>query len=153
MKLKVNTDIFKGCLFLIITLIIFLITPSQVSVIEGETINSRSFPYLILCVMGISSVFLMIQGCIGKTKTYWEFDVEEAKKWIVPLAVYGIVQVYVILFSIIGFIFSSLIATTALLLLVKCKEKKYYIISYLCTIIIYFVFTEFLLVPLPAMFL
>ncbi len=151
MKLKVNSDIFKGCLFGIIALILFLITPSQVGIIEGETINSRSFPYLVLTIMAVSSAILIIQGLTSKSKTYFEFSLEAFKEWIIPLTVFACILIYVLVLPHIGFVIASIIACTLLLVLIKCKKIPYYIVSYVCVIAIYLVFTELLMVPLPAM--
>lgn len=148
--LKVNSNIFKGIMFLCIALIILAITPSQVGVIEGEAINSRSFPYLVTTIMIISSVCLLLEGLLNKEKSYFIISIEEVKKWIVPLTVFVVVLVYALIIPILGFVVSSIIATSVLLLMVKCRKPLYYIIILICIIAIYYLFTEFLTVPLPS---
>ncbi len=148
---KFNAGVSKGILFLLISIFVLIITPSQVSVLEGEAINSRSFPYLLVYIMLISSALLIIQGLTSKSKTYFEFSVEKAKEWIPPLTVFAIILIYTIVLPMIGFIISSIIAASLLLLLVKCKKVTYYIISYVCVFVIFWIFTEFLLVPLPSL--
>lgn len=153
MSIRVNASIFKGCLFGIITLIIFIVTPGQVGVVAGEEINSRSFPCFVLTIMGTGSVASIIQGLIEKEKTYWEMNEETMKAWIAPMTVFAIVLTYTLLFPHIGFMIGSVIASTSLLTLVRCKKITYYFISYAFVGIIYFVFTEYLQVPLPALVL
>lgn len=150
MNIKVNANIFKGVLFLAIAGIILAVTPSQVGVIAGETINSRSFPYLIITVMAISSVLLILQGIFDKEKEYWNFNVEAAKEWIPPLSVFALLMAYVYSMPYIGYVLSSLVASTLILVLVKAKKPLYYIISFIFVFVIYYVFTKFLLVPLPS---
>ncbi len=148
--MKVNGNIFKGILFLMIAIFGFLITPSQVGVIAGEQINSRSFPYLILTVMAISSILLILQGVIEKDKVYWQFNAHEFKKWTYPLIVFALLLFYVLIMPTLGYVISSLITASLLLALVKCKKIPYYITSYVFVFAIYYVFTKFLLVPLPS---
>lgn len=149
--LKVNMNVFKGVLFLCLAIIVLAITPSQVGVIEGEIINSRSFPYLVTGIMIASSLLLILEGLMSKQKTYFIVSKEEAKKWVVPLAVFVLVLIYVLIIPILGFVISSFIATTVLLLMVKCKKPLYYIIIFICIFAIYYLFTEFLTVPLPSL--
>lgn len=65
------------------------------------------------------------------------------------LALLGLFLLYGLLFHRLGYLYSSMVVSTLTLLLLGCRNWKYYLISWAFGGLIFLVFTRLLYVPLP----
>lgn len=152
MNLRLNTKITKGIIFLIISIVLYCIVPSQIKLVEGEgAINGRSFPYLLITIMGVSSFLQIIIGLLSKNKQYWIVDATMLRRWKVPMLMLLLVSVYVAIIPYIGFVIASILAVCGTLAFLRCKKWHYYAISVGFVVTIYLIFTSMLNVPLPTL--
>ena len=66
-----------------------------------------------------------------------------------PYFIFLLILVYGILFDKIGFAVSTALMASALLLVLRCKNWKYYVVVLVFTVAIYVIFRYGLLVMLP----
>lgn len=150
MKLKFNQDLIGSTLFLILSIIIWLMIPSQIKANEGYLITSQTFPRVIVGLMGLSSLYLFIKEIIKVIKkepvTKVEIYIkEEFKSIVVILLLIG----YWIILHWLTFMASSIIFGICMLVFYKNKNWKYYGIVVVSIVLITIVFQNLLGVNLP----
>ncbi|MGL4862142.1 MAG: tripartite tricarboxylate transporter TctB family protein, partial [Cetobacterium sp.] len=108
--MKLKTNLIGGSLFLSISVIIWFLIPSQIILTQNTSINSQTFPRLIVSLSIISSILLILKESIKIIKKEpteeIEFIFNNEVKVIVMLI---LLVVYVFLFEYLGFLFSSII--------------------------------------------
>ena len=60
MKIKFKQDLVGGIVFLIVSLVIWFMMPSQIKINTTDAINSQSFPRVIIGLMMVCSIYLII---------------------------------------------------------------------------------------------
>ena len=60
MKYKIKVNIVGGAIFLILSMILWYLIPSQIPINGDAVITSRSFPKLIVLLMFFSSLFIFV---------------------------------------------------------------------------------------------
>ncbi|MEL7564573.1 MAG: tripartite tricarboxylate transporter TctB family protein [Dehalobacterium sp.] len=107
------------------------------------------FPSFLAVCLGVCSAFLLGKGIK---------DVLQGKKTVVSqtkdqktvLILLGLLILYVVLFNIIGFIATTIIYLTCVMLLLKAgKLLKSVLISVVVTLVVYFIFGNLFNIPLP----
>ncbi len=148
--MKLKTNLIGGSLFLSISIIIWFLIPSQIILTQNTSINSQTFPRLIVGLSIISSILLILKETIKIIKKEPTEEIEiifnNEVKVIVMLI---LLVVYVFLFEYIGFLFSSIIYSFLTLMYYKSKNIKYYISIALVCLIVNYIFKNLLLVQLP----
>ena len=148
--MKLKTNLIGGSLFLSISIIIWFLIPSQIILTQNTSINSQTFPRLIVGLSIISSILLILKETIKIIKKEPTEEIEiifnNEVKVIVMLI---LLVVYVFLFEYIGFLFSSIIYSFLTLMYYKSKNIKYYIYIALVCLIVNYIFKNLLLVQLP----
>ncbi|MCX3065985.1 tripartite tricarboxylate transporter TctB family protein [Cetobacterium somerae] len=148
--MKLKTNLIGGSLFLSISVIIWFLIPSQIILTQNTSINSQTFPRLIVSLSIISSILLILKESIKIIKKEpteeIEFIFNNEVKVIVMLI---LLVVYVFLFEYLGFLFSSIIYSFLTLMYYKSKNIKYYISIALVCLIVNYIFKNLLLVQLP----
>lgn len=148
--MKLKTNLIGGSLFLSISVIIWFLIPSQIILTQNTSINSQTFPRLIISLSIISSILLILKESIKIIKKEpteeIEFIFNNEVKVIVMLI---LLVVYVFLFEYLGFLFSSIIYSFLTLMYYKSKNIKYYISIALVCLIVNYIFKNLLLVQLP----
>jgi len=110
---------------------------------------SRGYPVFLLAVSYLMSIWLVISSMLKlKTQEKQETQVAEQMKIIVPYCL--MITIYLFLMNKIGYIASTVVFMIVSLLYLKLKNKVVMIVlSIVMTIVLYFVFTNFLTVILP----
>lgn len=110
---------------------------------------SRGYPMVLLIVSYIMTIYLLVSSVVKmKTQDKQETQVVEQVKIILPYCL--MIAVYLVLMNKIGYIASTVVFMIASLIYLKLKNKVVMIVlSIVMTIILYFVFTNFLTVILP----
>lgn len=148
--MKLKTNLVGGGLFLSISIIIWFLIPSQIALTQNSSINSQTFPKIIVGISIVSSILLILKELIKIIK---KEPTEEIKitfsneiKVIIMLI---FLMIYVFLFEYIGFLFSSIIYSFLTLIYYRSKNIKYYISIALVCLIVNYIFKNLLLVQLP----
>lgn len=110
---------------------------------------SRGYPLALLVVSYIMTIYLLVSSVVKmKTQNKEETQVVDQVKIIVPYCL--MITVYLVLMNKIGYIASTVVFMLASLFYLKLKNKVVMIVlSVVMTIVLYFVFTNFLTVILP----
>lgn len=110
---------------------------------------SRGYPMVLLIVSYVMTIYLLVSSVVKmKTQGKEETQVIDQVKIIVPYCL--MIAVYLFLMNKIGYIASTVIFMIVSLIYLKLKNKVVMIVmSVVMTIVLYFVFTNFLTVILP----
>ena len=110
---------------------------------------SRSYPLVLLIISYIMTIYLLVSSVYKmKKEENQPTQVVEQAKIIIPYCL--MIAVYLFLMGKIGYIASTVVFMLSSLLYLKLKNKILMIVlSVVLTIILYFVFTNFLTVILP----
>lgn len=154
MRIKTNSNIISGIIFMIVSTIFYILIPYQIKTREVTEITARTIPTIIIGFVFICSVALVIQGMFFDEKKEYHigksiFKNEKFRSELRSLLFIGMLIIYAVIFEYVGFIISSLLLATGILVYYKVKKWWFYLISYLNIGIIYYVFTVLLKVNLP----
>ena len=110
---------------------------------------SRGYPLVLLIISYVMTIWLLVTSVLKQKKEEkQETQVVEQVKIIVPYCL--MITVYLVMMSKIGYIASTVLFMIASLIDLKLKNKVVLVVlSVLLTVILYFVFTNFLTVILP----
>ncbi len=154
MKIKFNSEMIAGCIFSIVSAVLYFLIPHEIKTLETTAINAQTIPRIVLGGLFIFSFLLLLQGLFLLPKKEIVFNEElyasrEFKDSIRSLVFIAILIVYVFIFKLLGFIVSNIYLIFAILIYYGAKKKSYYIIALLVSTIVYLVFTMFLNISLP----
>ena len=68
MKVKLNSNMVTGAIFLVISVWLLVVLPSQIKTYETGSVTAATVPTLLLRCLLVCSVVLFLQGCISKDK-------------------------------------------------------------------------------------
>ena len=131
-EFNLPTEIVSAVLFLILSIVCYILIPSQIQISETDTVNGRVFPYLLSAIMGIFSVVLLVQELINvyvKKKPWTTKTVnllEEVRAlfiFLILILTYAISKVTTLF--VIGAIFCAL----GFLIFFRCRKISYYVIT------------------------
>lgn len=138
---------------------------SESSTFSGNSpmLTSRFFPRFTACLLGLSSLACLAGSVLNiraRRKAEQPEDAEAADANLAPedntlwsefrvLGLLGLFVLFGLMFHPLGYLYSSIIVCTLTLALLKCKNWKYYLISWAFAGLIFLVFTRLLYVPLP----
>lgn len=69
MKVKLNSNMITGVLFLIVSVALHILIPSQIRTFETSAVTAATVPTLLIRGMILCSVILLVQGILSKEKT------------------------------------------------------------------------------------
>ena len=69
MKVKLNSNMITGVLFLIVSVALHILIPSQIRTYETSVVTAATVPTLLIRGMILCSVILLVQGILSKEKT------------------------------------------------------------------------------------
>ena len=150
MKYKIKVNIVGGAIFIILSLILWFLIPSQIPINTDGIITSRSFPRLIVLMMFFSSLFIFVSDILKliSKRPVNEVEVnlkEEGKAAVVCL----LLVLYAFLLNKIGFMIASIVYCYLMLLFFKCRNWKYYTTVTVICVVVTYIFKNILLVQLP----
>ncbi len=147
MTIKYRANLIAGCIAIAMAVALYIMIPLQIKAETQTTfgVTSRTMPYMLCALMGISGVGLIFQSLVLKKDKILEIHLGQELKAACYIACLWLYST--------GFTYSFLMATSLLgvvtLAFSKCKKPLYYIVIIITTVVIYFVFTELLHVRLP----
>lgn len=68
MKIKYNTEIISGLVFIIVAAVLWLLIPSQIQTLEKSAINAQTIPRIAIGGLFLCSAGLLIQGLLSHDK-------------------------------------------------------------------------------------
>ena len=149
MNFKIKTNLWTGSIMGAISLVLLLVTPSQVRIpaYDSGAPSPRIMPYIVLVIMLVSSIALIFQSLVLKKEKIVEFSWKKEK----PLLLLILAMcLYVVLIIYLGFVVASVVVFP--LILFYCGERKLpiYIFTIAMAVGIYFMFRMLFHISLPA---
>lgn len=154
MKIKYNTEIISGTIFLITAAVLWFLIPFEVQTLEKTEINAQTFPRLAIGGMFIFSVLLLIQGLFFAPKKEFICTKESCKseafrKEMRSMIYAGFLIIYCFLIGFFGFIITTGLLVIAVLIFYGARKWYYYAIPLAMVGIVYYVFGILLRISLP----
>ena len=156
MKVKLNSNMITGVLFLIVSVALHILIPSQIRTFETSAVTAATVPTLLIRGMILCSVILLVQGILSKEKTEYTisgaiFTKENLLRlkpviYIAMLIAYALLLPHIgfiissLLLPHIGFIISSLLLANGILLYFGTRKWWFYAIASANVIVAYFAF-------------
>lgn len=120
MKVKLNSNMITGVLFLIVSVALHILIPSQIRTFETSAVTAATVPTLLIRGMILCSVILLVQGILSKEKTEYTISgaifTKENLLRLKPVIYIAMLIAYALLLPHIGFIISSLLLANGILL-------------------------------------
>ncbi len=134
---------------MIISIVLLAFLTSLAVQVPAIPAVSKGYPLVLLIVSYIMTIYLLVTSMLKmKTQDKQETQVAEQVKIIIPYCL--MIVVYLLLMNKIGYIASTVVFMIASLLYLKLKNKVVMVVlSIVMTVVLYFVFTNFLTVILP----
>jgi hypothetical protein len=154
MKLKYNSEIISGSVFLVAAAVLWLLIPSQINTMETSAINAQTVPKIAIGGMGLFSLGLLLQGIFTIPKkeivvTREGFRSDLFRKEVKSVIYAGMLLAYLFAITWLGFLISTLLLTIAILLFYGARRWYYYAIPLTMVVVVYFIFKMLLRVSLP----
>jgi len=122
----------------------------QQTMISDDFAGAAFFPKVIAFMMIFFAAILLLASILDKNKHDKSIKEIFNKHMLLPALGIGIIFVYIVLMDLLGYIMSTVILNLLFLMCFKVKSKLTLVtVPILTSIIIYLVFKEMLIVPLP----
>lgn len=154
MKLKYNSEIISGSVFLVAAAVLWLLIPSQINTMETSAINAQTVPKIAIGGMGLFSLGMLLQGIFTIPKkeivvTRDGLRSDHFRKEVKSVIYAGMLLAYLVAITWLGFLISTLLLTIAILLFYGARRWYYYAIPLTMVVVVYFIFKMLLRVSLP----
>lgn len=144
MKVKLNSNMITGVLFLIVSVALHILIPSQIRTYETSAVTAATVPTLLIRGMILCSVILLVQGILSREKTEYTISgaifTRENLLRLKPVIYIAMLIAYALLLPHIGFIISSLLLSNGILLYFGARKWWFYAIASANVIVAYFAF-------------
>ena len=141
MKVKLNSNMITGVLFLIVSVALHILIPSQIRTYETSAVTAATVPTLLIRGMILCSVILLVQGILSKEYTIsGAIFTKENLLRLKPVIYIAMLIAYALLLPHIGFIISSLLLANGILLYFGTRKWWFYAIASANVIVAYFAF-------------
>ena len=154
MKIKYNSEIISGIVFLVAAAILWVLVPSQIDTLETSAVNAQTIPRIAIGGMFLFSLGLLLQGIFANEKKVVilnrsTFASESFRKEMRSVLYALIFLAYIVLLTFVGFLISTALLVVAILLFYGARKWYYYAIPLAMVGVVYFVFKTLLHVSLP----
>lgn len=154
MKLRYNSEIISGTVFLVAAAVLWLLIPSQINTMETSSINAQTVPRIAIGGMGLFSLGLLLQGIFTLPKKEVAITrsalISDSFRKELKSIIYAIIFLaYLLAITWMGFMISTVLLTIAILLFYGARRWYYYAIPLAMVGIVYFIFKMLLRVSLP----
>lgn len=143
-------DILSGTFLLVLSIILFLMIPSQVETTEGDSLTPASLPLIITAVIGVLSAALLFQGLRAGWRNTSAGQTVGASGLLYVGATIAVMATYAGLINWAGYIAATLLALLALALLYGNRNWVQIAIIIIVApplILLFFRFTMLVLLP------
>ncbi len=154
MKIKYNSEIISGLVFVIVAAVLWLLIPSQIQTLEKTAINAQTIPRIAIGGLFLCSAGLLIQGLLSHDKkeiviTRESFHSDGFRREMRSLLFAAFLIIYCFLVTLLGFIVSTVLLVIAILLFYGARKWYYYAIPLVMVGVVYYVFAVLLRISLP----
>ena len=154
MKMKYNSEIISGSVFLVAAVVLWLLIPSQINTMEKSVINAQTVPKIVIGGMGLFSLGLLLQGIFTFPKkevviTRATLRSDGFRRELKSVVYVLIFLAYLEAFTWMGFLISTVLLTISILLFYGARKWYYYAIPLAMVGVVYFIFKMLLRVSLP----
>lgn len=154
MKIKYNSEIISGLVFVIVAAVLWLLIPSQIQTLEKTAINAQTIPRIAIGGLFLCSAGLLIQGLLSHDKkeiviTRASFHSDGFRREMRSLLFAAFLIIYCFLVTLLGFIVSTVLLVIAILLFYGARKWYYYAIPLVMVGVVYYVFAVLLRISLP----
>lgn len=149
-KIIIPINIVGAILFIIVSIVLLILVPSQIKINTKAMVNARTFPVLMLRIMLVFSIILLIKDIIFLVKKK-EIEKKEINLLVEVrfLILLAMLIVFLVMLYYTTFIISSIVFGFLMLLFFRSKKIINYIIVFLAAILIGYLFQNVLHVRLP----
>lgn len=144
MKIKLNTNMVTGAVFLVISAVLHVLLPFQIKTYETGSITAATVPALLIRCLLVCSAILLIQGVLSKEKKTYCIDAglftRESLKRLKPVIYMAMLLAYAVLMPRIGFIIASLLLSNGILAYFGTRKWWFYLIATANVFLAYFAF-------------
>ena len=136
------SDLVTGILFLVVSVVVLLIMPSQVAISEKDLVNGRAFPTMLAYLMLAMSLLLVGNELVKLiTKKPMVTKTMNLLVEVKALIIIGILVVTYLLAKVTDlFVIGGLFCAVSFLVFFRCKKKSYYAITVSAAVLIWVVF-------------
>ncbi len=153
MKIRTNKNLTCGVLFLIVSVVLYLLVPIQIATKETSAVNAQTMPKATIAVIFVCSIILIIQGIMSEKKTYTIeralIKSEKVKSELRTVCFMIMLLIYALILDKVGFLIASILLVTGVLAYYGSRKWYFYLIGYGNVALAYFVFKVLLHVNLP----
>lgn len=144
MKIKLNSNMVTGAIFLVISVILYVLIPSQIKTYETGSMTAATVPTLLIRILLACSVILLAQGLLSKDKKEYYISTalfqKESLKRLKPVIYIAMLLAYAVLMPRIGFIIASLLLANGILAYFGTRKWWFYLIASANVFLAYFAF-------------
>ena len=136
------SDLVTGILFLVVSVVVLLIMPSQVVVSEKDLVNGRAFPTMLAYLMLAMSLLLVGNELVKLiTRKPLVTKTMNLLVEVKAMVIMGILIVTYLLAKVTDlFVIGGLFCAVSFLVFFRCKKKSYYAITVSAAVLIWVVF-------------
>lgn len=154
MKIKYNSEIISGLVFVIVAAVLWLLIPSQIQTLEKSMVNAQTIPRIAIGGLFLCSAGLLVQGLLSPNKkevviTRETFRSEHFRREMRSVVFALFLIAYCFLVTLLGFIVSTVLLVIAILLFYGARKWYYYAIPLAMVGVVYAVFGVLLRISLP----
>ena len=141
-EFRIPVNITAGVVFFLFALFILAVMPQQVPISEGDAINGRSFPTLLMAVMMLCCAGLVLKDVYKIiTKKPIEWKVINLNTEVKALVIFIILLISFFLCIVTDlFVVGSIFCCLGFLIYFRCKKPSYYAITLGIAVIIWVAF-------------
>ena len=138
-ELRIPVNITAGVVFFLFALFILAVMPQQVPISEGDAINGRSFPTLLMVVMMICCGMLIVKELYKLfTKQPLNWKVINLQTELKALAILTILVITYLLCRFTDlFVVGAVFCCLGFLVYFRCKKPSYYVITITLAVVIW----------------
>lgn len=130
-NIRYPSDLMTGILFLVISIVVIMLLPSQVAISETDVVNGREFPKLLMYLMAICSVALIVvelcKLAMKKPMVMKTMNLLVEVKALIIMAI--LIATFFIAKCTNMFVLGAVFCAIAFLLFFRCKKGSYYAIT------------------------
>lgn len=154
MKVKYNSEIISGLIFLIVGLVLWFLIPTQVDTLEKTAINAQTFPRISIGGLVLFSAGLLLEGVFAREKkeiliTKESFHSVAFKKEMRSVVYALFLIVYCMIVGRLGYVVSTVLLVLAVMIFYRARKWYYYAIPLSMIGVVYYVFKVLLRISLP----